>query len=70
MDEMDNIKLTDFFTTEELNKYDIVIYEDVWFKYNINEPSVSSIIDTGKEKHMIIDVKKEKRCFLFTTNIL
>lgn len=62
------IKLTDFYNQEELDKWDIVFYKEVWFLDTDIAPNSSDVITLSETKRVqIIRMEEDELCYFFKT---
>ena len=57
-DKFKDIKLTDFYTQEELDKWGLVVYKELWHQYHEDKPKVSDAIEIGDGWLQINEMKE------------
>ena len=64
-DKFKDIKLTDFYTQEELDKWGLVVYKELWHQYHEDKPKVSDAIEIGDSWLQINEMKEDDKAYFF-----
>ena len=64
--EAGELRLTDFYTQEELDKWGMVVLKEIWHRYHEDKPKVSDAIGMGDDNYLqIFEMKEDDKAYFF-----